>query len=119
MTRRKPVFAQLQTQASLTLALLPLVAGLPFLDDAMLARLFGQSMAILNWVPQAPDIQFSTLPSLKELNQRPRTLEEQRRYQRHYKRIYRARHRLAELEARERGLAKLTPEERAALKLPE
>jgi len=111
MARKNSTFAQLHTQARLTLALLPLVAGLPFLDDEMLARLFGQSMALLNWVPQAPDIQLSTLPSVKE-PKRPRTLEEKRRYQRHYKRIYRARHRLAELEARERALAKLSPEER-------
>ena len=90
-TYSKPIFAQVQTQAQLTLALLPLVAALPFLSDEMLARLFGQSMAILNWVPQAPDVQLSPLPSIRETEQRPRTEEEKRRYRREYKREYRRR----------------------------
>jgi hypothetical protein len=71
----KPIFAQVQTQAQLTLALLPLVAALPFLSDEMLARLFG----------------LSALPSLRELDQRPPTQEEKRHYQREYKREYRHR----------------------------
>jgi hypothetical protein len=91
--RAKPVFTRLETQARLTLALLPLGAALPILSDEMIARLFGQSMAILNWVPgPLPDLTQSASPTvIAEPRPKPRSQEEQRAYWREAQRAYRKR----------------------------
>lgn len=92
---RKPVTAQLETQARLTLALLPLVSGLPCFDDEAIARVFGQAMATLNWIrPIArrfPPFLEIELPKIESEARQPRTQEEQRALWREYQREYRRR----------------------------
>jgi hypothetical protein len=63
--------------------LLPYVAGLPFLNDEAIARVFGQTMAIRNWLDAIP-----TIPTLPEviLQKHRRTKEEQRAHWREKKR---------------------------------
>lgn len=92
MAHRKSVLAQIETQARVTLALLPLVAVLPFLSDEALARVFGQTMAMLNWtraIGQIPEALKVSEPQI--MPPAPRTREEQRTYWREAKREERRR----------------------------
>lgn len=97
MAHRKPLLIQIEAQGRATLALLPLVAGLPFLSDEAIAAVFGQTMSILNWTRNiARSVHVLTNLKLAEstLWQRvPRTKEEQRAYWREAKRAERRRKR--------------------------
>jgi hypothetical protein len=118
---KRSAFVHLANHCRATMALLPysVALGMP---DALAVAVFGQAMNILNHLP---DLQ----PLNQEIDERfeaqvhekkqPKTQEEKRRYWRGRQRVYRARRRLAEMEARERALAKLTSEELRALNLPD
>ncbi len=100
MSRSKPILVQLEMQGRLTLALLPFVAALPFVDDEVLVRVFGQTMSTLNWTRtiasamkmlQVPlDV---IMPELQARKKVPRSKEEQRDYWREAKRAERMRKR--------------------------
>lgn len=111
-TQRKTIKA-LQAQCRATMVLLPYVIALGLPDEAALAA-FGQSMNILNHLPD-PNLYLAEINDRFEQShaRRQKTPEERRRYWREYQRVYRARKQLRALE----GLAKLTDEEKRALKL--
>lgn len=74
---RRPTLQEYERQNEVTRTLLPFVAALPFVDDEVLARIFGLTMAIDNWLPIMPDI-----PELVACRPQrvARTREEQRTY---------------------------------------
>lgn len=91
--RGKPILAQIETQALVTLALLPAVAALPVFSDEALARTFGQAMALRNWTQtiSAAMPMFLTVLEAKVERPSPLTQAEQREYWRLRKREERAR----------------------------
>ena len=91
----KPVLVQLETQGRITLLLLPHVAALPFLSDEAIARVFGQTMALLNWTRAINSAMQMLKKPLEAVmpeppKRTPRTKEEQRIYWRDVQRRRRA-----------------------------
>lgn len=96
MTRREtPTLVQIERQARITLVLLPFVSALPWVDEEVIAKVFGQAMGLLNWtsVIAAAFKMHRELPpeAFGLARPRPRTQEEWRLYWREAKREERRR----------------------------